>query len=210
MDIIQEGNIGLMTAAGKYSHTRNVRFSTYAGWWIRQTISRFLVNKRRTIRLPHRKEETLRKIQRVYHSLAQILQRQPKIEEIAEKVGASPEEVEMLFNMTTGFVPVEMDMGNDEYSIVMDLYEDYTYSPEKLLMSKSSRDATLRALGTLKKREQHILMHRYQLYGSERRTLKSIGDTMGISAETVRQIELRAIEKMRGFSDDLHPYYLEA
>ena len=210
MDIIQEGNIGLMTAAAKYSHSKNVRFSTYAGWWIRQTISRFLVNKRRTIRLPHRKEEILRRIQKVYHTLAQTLKRQPRIPEIAREVGASCEDVEMLLNLTNGFIPVEMDGRNEEYGIVEDVYEDYTYSPEKVLMRKSSRDATLKALKNLKSRERRILMYRYQIDNNEKHTLKSIGDKMGLSPETVRQIEIRAIEKMRSFADDLQPYYNEA
>ncbi|MCL2479169.1 MAG: RNA polymerase sigma factor RpoD/SigA [Treponema sp.] len=210
MDIIQEGNLGLMTAAGKYSHTRKVRFSTYAGWWIRQTISRYMINKRRTIRLPHRKEETLRRIQKVYHTLAQTLCRQPKVEEIAQEVGVSCEDVEMLLNMTSGFTPVDMDNRNDEYGIVEDIYEDYTYSPEQVLMRKSSRDATLRALNTLKNRERRILMYRYQFSGDEKPTLKNIGERMGLSPETVRQIEIRAIKKMRNLSDDLHTYYLEA
>ena len=210
MDIIQEGNIGLMTAAAKYSHSKNVRFSTYAGWWIRQTISRFMVNKRRTIRLPHRKEETLRRIQKVYHTLAQTLKRQPRISEIAHEVGASCEDVEMLLNMTNGFAPIEMDGRNEEYGIVEDIYQDYTYSPEHVFMRQSSRDATLRALKNLKTRERRILMYRYQINGNEKQTLKSIGDKMGLSPETVRQIEIRAIAKMRGFSDDLQSYYTEA
>jgi len=210
MDIIQEGNIGLMTAAAKYSHTKNVRFSTYAGWWIRQSISRFLVNKRRTIRLPHRKEEVLRRIQKVYHSLAQTLKRQPRIQEIAQEVGVTCEDVELLLNLTHGFIPIEMDGKTEEYGIVEEIYEDYTYSPEKVLMRKSSRDATIRALKNLKTRERRILMYRYQMNGDDKPTLKNIGDKMGISPETVRQIEMRAIEKMRGFSDDLQPYYVEA
>ena len=210
LDIIQEGNLGLITAASKYSHTRKVRFSTYAGWWIRQTISRYMVNKRRTIRLPHRKEETLRRIQRVYHTLAQTLRRQPRLEEIANEVGASCEDVELLLNFTNGFTPIDMDNRNDEYHIIEDLYEDYTYSPEQILMRKSSRDATIRALKSLKNRERRILMYRYQFTDEEKPTLKNIGEKMGLSPETVRQIEIRAIKKMRNFSDDLATYYVEA
>ena len=210
IDIIQEGNLGLMTAASKYSHTKNVRFSTYAGWWIRQNISRFMVNKRRTIRLPHRKEETLRRIQKVYHTLTQSLKRQPRLEEIAREVNASCEDVELLLNLTHGFIPIDMDNKNDEYGIIEDIYEDYTYSPEQMLMRKSSRDATLKALKALKTRERRILMYRYQFSGDEKPTLKNIGDRMGLSPETVRQIEIRAINKMRNLSADLKPYYVEA
>ena len=210
MDLIQEGNIGLMTAAAKYSYTKNVRFSTYAGWWIRQTISRFLVNKRRAIRLPHKKEETLRRIQRAYHTLTQTLKRQPRIEEIAKEVEVSSEDVEMLLNMTNSFAPINKDNGNDKYGIVDEIYVDYTYSPEQVFIRNSSRDATVKALKSLKSREQRILMYRYQLDGDEKQTLKTIGAKMGISPETVRQIEMRAIEKMRDLTEDLEPYYMEA
>jgi RNA polymerase primary sigma factor len=208
MDIIQEGNLGLMRAAEKFSHKKKVRFSTYAGWWIRQTISRFLANKRRTIRIPHRKEEMLRRIQQVYHSLTQALMRQPRNDEIAKEIGASKEDVEYIINLASGYIPLESDANNE--NLVMDVYGDYTYSPEHALMRKSSKDATMKALKTLKNRERSILMYRYQFNGNERHTLKSIGDIMGLSPETVRQIEIRAIEKMKDFTDELHPYHLEA
>jgi len=210
MDIIQEGNLGLMHAADKYSHLRNVRFSTYAGWWIRQSISRFLVNRRRAIRLPHRKEEILRKVQLVYHTLSQTFMRQPRIEEIAKEVGVSQEEIEFVLSMTSGFISLEMDGGNEEYGVMMDVYEDYTYSPELALIRQSSRDATLKALKTLKARERRIITYRYQLNGGERQTLKSIGDKMGLSPETVRQIEIRALRKMRDHAKDLQAYCTEA
>ena len=210
MDIIQEGNLGLMHAAEKYSHLKNVRFSTYAGWWIRQSISRFLVNRRRAIRLPHRKEEVLRRVQRVYHTLSQTLMRQPRLEEIAKEIGVSQEDIEVILTMTNGFVSLEIDTGGEEYGVAMDIYEDYTYSPEQALMRQSSWDATLKALKTLKTRERRILMYRYQLNGGERQTLKSIGDKMGLSPETVRQIEIRALRKMRDHAKDLEAYYTEA
>ena len=210
MDIIQEGNLGLMHAAEKYSHLKNVRFSTYAGWWIRQSMSRFLVNRRRAIRLPHRKEEVLRRVQRVYHTLSQTLMRQPRLDEIAKEVGVSQEDVEFVLTMTNGFVSLEVDNGNEEYGVVMDVYGDYTYSPELALMRQSSRDATLKALKTLKAKERRILMYRYQFNGGERQTLKDIGDKMGLSPETVRQIEIRALRKMRDHAKDLKAYYVEA
>jgi RNA polymerase primary sigma factor len=208
MDIIQEGNLGLMHAAEKFCHKKNVRFSTYAGWWIRQSISRFLANKRRTIRIPHRKEELLRKIHQVSHGLTQALMRQPRNEEIAEEIGVSKEDVEYIINLSSGYFHLESESENN--NVVTDIYGDYTYSPEHTLMRKYSRDATLKALKTLKTRERCILMYRYQFNGNERHTLKSIGDKMGLSPETVRQIEMKAIEKMRDLSDELHPYHLEA
>jgi RNA polymerase primary sigma factor len=197
MDIIQEGNLGLMRAAEKYDHFKHVRFSTYANWWIRQAIIRFLSNRRRAIRLPHRKEETLRKIQKACHILSQVFMRQPDTKEIAEYLGIAKEEVALIMSMTNGLIPLETNLEAEECSAVIDVHEDYTYNPERALMRKSVQDETLRSLNHLKDRERRILMYRYQLNGCERYTLKTIGAKMGISPESVRQIEIKALKKIR-------------
>jgi RNA polymerase primary sigma factor len=126
MDIIQEGNIGLMHAVEKYDYNKNVRFATYASWWIRQAIGRFMTNKRRAIRLPQRKEEILRKIQKAYHTLSQLLMHQPTSDEIAEEIGVPVEEVDSIINLTSDVISLEMDTGNDDSATVVDLHEDYT------------------------------------------------------------------------------------
>jgi RNA polymerase primary sigma factor len=212
MDVIQEGNMGLMKAAEKYDHLKNVRFSTYANWWIRQAITRFLSERRRAIRLPHRKEEILRKIQKAYHILSQSSMRQPGTEEIADYLGIAKEEVALILSMSNGIIPLEAVLEDDESCSVMDLQADYTYSPERDMMRKSVQDETLRVLDRLKDREKRILMYRYQLNGCERHTLKTIGDKMGISPETVRQIEIKALKKIRDNAGDFREtmYYNEA
>jgi RNA polymerase primary sigma factor len=212
MDIVQEGNMGLIRAAEKYDHNKNVRFSTYANWWIRQAIARFLSDRRRIIRLPHRKEELLRKIQKAYHILSQSSMRQPDTEEIANYLGIDREEAVLILSMSNGIIPLETVMENDESASVMDLQPDYTYSPERALIRKSIQDETIRVLDRLKDREKRILMYRYQLNGCERHTLKTIGAKMGISPETVRQIEIKALKKIRDNVKDFQEvmYYTEA
>jgi RNA polymerase primary sigma factor len=211
MDIIQEGNLGLIRAVEKYDYSRNIRFSTYASWWIRQAISRYISNKQRVIRLPHRKEVLLHKIQKAYHLLSQTLMRQPRSGEIAEYLGLPLEDVERLVRAGSGAVSLDMGIMPDESATVEDTHEDYTYNPERVFLKKSARADTIRFLGMLKDRERRILMSRYQLNGCKDRTLKTIGDQMGISPETVRQIEMKAVEKIRRRADELrNSVYYEA
>jgi RNA polymerase primary sigma factor len=208
MDIIQEGNIGLLQAAGKYDFKKNVRFCTYASWWIKQFITRYIANKQRIVRLPQRKEDTLRRIQQTYHALCQTLMHQPTNMDIANELGIPVKDVDSFTNIASESIPFDC---NDNSVSVMDIHEDYTYSPEQYLMKQASRDGTMRILSKLKDRERRIINYRYQLNGSEYFTLREIGNKMDISPESVRQIEMRALRKIRTHADELREYvYVEA
>ena len=203
LDIIQEGNMGLIHAAGKFDHKKNVRFCTYASWWIRQFISRFISKKRRIVRLPQRKEDELRKIQHTYNTLCQTLGHQPRNTDIATKLGISVQDVDSIVNMAADSIPFENNMSDDESAGAMHIHEDYTYSPERTLMKKFSRDNTMRILNNLQDKERRILSYRYQLNGCEYHTLREIGEKLNISPETVRQIEMRALKKIRRHANEL-------
>ncbi len=196
LDLIQEGNVGLIKAAEKYDGARNVRFSTYASWWIKQAIMRSLVNSRRAIRLPHRKEELLKRIQRTYSVLTQTFQREPTVTEIARELRVSEEAVADIIGMASSLVSLENDGGEDSGSII-DIYEDNSYSPDAELMRSCAREETLELLELLLEKEKRILMYRFEFLGGERQTLKTIGAQLGISPETVRQIEKRALRKLK-------------
>jgi len=210
LDIIQEGNMGLIYAAGKFDYKKNVRFCTYASWWIRQFISRFISKKRRIVRLPQRKEDALRKIQHAYNTLCQTLMHQPQNTDIAMELGISVQDVDSIVNMAADSLSFENNMADDESVSTMDIHEDYTYSPERTLMRKFSRDDTMRILDKLKDKERRILSYRYQLNGCEYHTLREIGEKLNISPETVRQIEMRALKKIRSHANELRECVYEA
>lgn len=205
LDIVQEGNLGLIKAASKFDYRKKVRFSTYAAWWIRQSIVRSLSNKRRPIRLPHRKEELLRNIKQSYYLLSQRFQRKPSVAEVAEDLNIRENEVSSILNISGAVASLDMELGYDSGTL-MDVFEDYSYNPDKEIDRKALREDTMRFLEHLLEKEKQILMYRFSFYGGTKYTLKHIGEEMGISPETVRQIEIRALRKLREHSDELKEY----
>jgi RNA polymerase primary sigma factor len=205
LDLVQEGNVGLLKAASKYDHRKKVRFSTYASWWIKQSITRALSNKRRQIRLPHRKEDALRKIQRTFNTLSQKLMRKPSVEEVAAELGMEVDEVVQILNISTSTVSMDSDL-NSESGTLHDVYEDYSFSPDKEVLQNALREETLQFLDRLREKEKKILLYRFAFYGGKKYTLKRISDELGISPETVRQIEIRALKKLRQHASELKEY----
>jgi len=201
IDLIQEGNMGLIKAAERFDYRRNVRFSTYASWWIKQAVTRSLVNSRRAIRLPHRKEELIKRIHKTYGYLSQTLSREPTNGEIARELCIAEHAVHEALEMSYSVMPLEGDCDDEESGSVIDIYADETYSPDVALVKNSVREKTLELLEALMEKERQVLIYRFEFYGNKKKTLKGIGETMGISAETVRQIEKRAIRKLREHSD---------
>ncbi len=205
LDLIQEGNLGLIKAASKYDYRKNVRFSTYAAWWIKQSIARALSNKRRPIRLPHRKEEALKKIQKTFYTLNQKLSRKPSVEEVAQELEMKSEDVSSILNASSAVASLDGEI-NFESGKLMDICEDNSFDPDEDLMKKSMREETMRFLEHLLDKERQILMYRFAFYGGKKYTLKTIGEKLGISPETVRQIEMRAIKKLRRHAEELKDY----
>ena len=205
LDVIQEGNLGLMKAAEKYDYRKNVRFSTYAAWWIRQAIVRAISNKRRPIRLPHRKEEVIRKIKQAYYTLSQIYSREPNSSEIAEELNMDEHELVAIMQMSGDIVSLDAEI-NDESGTLISMYEDRSYEPAEKVFSKFMRADTLKSLETLPEKERKVLLYRYSFHDGKKYTLKKIGDEFGISPETVRQIEMRALRKLGKEAEKLREY----
>ncbi|MDR1466060.1 MAG: RNA polymerase sigma factor RpoD/SigA [Treponema sp.] len=214
MDIIQEGNVGLIYAADRYDYKKNVHFATYATWWIRQSIARYFVSSQRLIRLPERKEKLFRTIKRASRQLNQELMREPSPEEIADELGISVRDVKLILNATGDFAPLEIENIEAGEASLLNLHEDYTYNPEVEFVRKASKEAIIYFLKVLKEKERRVIMYRYQLNEKGGRTLKCISAKMGLSMEAVRQIEKRALKHLRQeiakLGEGERRFYLEA
>ena len=205
LDLIQEGNVGLIQAAAKYDYRKNVKFSTYAAWWIKQAVVRFVNVNSRSIPLPHRKEVALRKCKRTASELNQKLQREPKHEEIAEALKVQTDDVKKLYNAETSVCSLFAPAGANDGEL-LDFYGDSSFSPEKEVITETIKTETRKVLQNLMDMERDILEQRFCFNDSRKRTLRSIAKDYGISPETVRQIEKRALQKIRDEHSDMQEF----